>query len=198
MKAQSPGDTAPNLASSSGTASDISQNFITGISDSAAVVGHLTGTQTERELMLDVTSFVRDHPDQQISFLIAREVRYDGENVADELTSLRLAAKESANDAGPQLLLSLNEAALAADFNRDGVVDAADLAAWHANVGSGASTLGDADADQDVDGADLLAWQRQLGGQLTATINSVAIPEPAGVRLGIQTACCLLFIRLLF
>ncbi|HEX6963448.1 MAG TPA: hypothetical protein VF175_16390, partial [Lacipirellula sp.] len=65
----------------------------------------------------------------------------------------------------------------AADFNADGLVDAADLAAWTAGagmIGSATHARGDADSDQDVDGADFLAWQRQIGAGGTVA----SVPEP--------------------
>jgi len=102
---------APNLGATQnlGQVNDISQNFIEDVGGTATVLGHFTGTQTPGELMLDVTSFVKDHPDKQLTFLVAREVRFDGENVDDALTSLKLASKERDASLGPQLLLSLNE-----------------------------------------------------------------------------------------
>jgi pectate lyase len=69
-----------------------------------------------------------------------------------------------------------------ADFTRDGVVNAADLARWRGNFGAAGqldNTLGDADADGDIDGRDFLVWQRNLG----ATGPAVAVPEPASLAL---------------
>ena len=62
---------------------------------------------------------------------------------------------------------------LSADFNRDGVVNGADLTQWRQAFG-GASNNADANADGVSDGADMLLWQRQYG-QRTAAI---PIPEP--------------------
>jgi hypothetical protein len=179
---------APNLGvfSGIGQVNDISQNFIEDVGGAATVLGHFTGTQTPRELMLDVTSFVKDHADREVTFLIAREVRYDGENVDGALTSLKLASKESASDAGPQLLLSLGERALPGDFNGDAVVDDADLAAWNLNTGMTAGATpshGDADFDGDVDGADFLRWQQALGSSLPVSAASAVVPEPVAAYL---------------
>jgi autotransporter-associated beta strand protein len=72
---------------------------------------------------------------------------------------------------------------LPADFNQDGLVDAADLAAWSNNYGaSGNATRaqGDADGDLNVDGADFLAWQRQVNA---GAQGAAAIPEPAAAVL---------------
>jgi hypothetical protein len=69
-----------------------------------------------------------------------------------------------------------------ADFDLDGRVDHADLAAWNANYGASSAThaQGDADGNGAIDGADLLAWQMQLGSSLKpAALATQAIPEPA-------------------
>ena len=69
--------------------------------------------------------------------------------------------------------------AFSADFNGNGIVDAADYTVWRDNFGSTSATnaLGDADGDSDVDGADFLAWQRQFG--TTAMAPTAAVPEPS-------------------
>lgn len=197
---------APNLRDSLGVVNNISHNFIEGIGTSADIVGHFTGTQTARELMLDVTPFVQAHPDEQITFLIAREVRFNANDVAnaddvdDALTSLKLESKDSLTDVGPQLILSLNGSALPADFNGDGTVDGEDLDAWKTGLGMSGVALksnGDADGDRDVDGSDFLQWQRALGSQLipSATATASAIPEPSGAALAACVGWCLLLAR---
>jgi enterochelin esterase family protein len=73
---------------------------------------------------------------------------------------------------------------LEADFNEDGVVDAADLSLWKTGSGKslGASRLdGDADGDRDVDGADFLLWQSQQGSQTQESVKG--IPEPDSTAL---------------
>ncbi|WP_428304141.1 hypothetical protein [Lacipirellula sp.] len=81
--------------------------------------------------------------------------------------------------------------ALAADFNDDDQVDAADLAIWRS--GFGGTGDGDANGDGRVNGADFLVWQRELtaGSSAIATIH--AVPEPtsvvlAGLALGLLPA----------
>jgi hypothetical protein len=65
-----------------------------------------------------------------------------------------------------------------ADFNADGLVDAADLAIWRNGFGTGVlPSEGDADADSDVDGADFLAWRQSL----TVGPSSQLIPEPTSI-----------------
>lgn len=100
---------APNLADSAGKIDDISQNFIEGVGESAEIVGHLTGRKQSRPepLMLDVTRWVQAHSDQQLTFAIARQVRFDGESVSDAAEALKLASKEAGEDFAPTLTIEL-------------------------------------------------------------------------------------------
>ncbi|MCC6491612.1 MAG: lamin tail domain-containing protein [Pirellulales bacterium] len=69
------------------------------------------------------------------------------------------------------------------DFNADGLLNAADLDIWQANVGTssgGTRITGDANGDGSVDGADYLAWQTAAAA---AAATSAAVPEPAGLPL---------------
>jgi hypothetical protein len=76
-------------------------------------------------------------------------------------------------------LNAVSSGGIPGDFDSDGTVDAADLAAWSNNFGATGATvaMGDADDDQDVDGADFLVWQRNLGSGGSAAV----IPEPSSV-----------------
>jgi hypothetical protein len=169
---------APNLADSNGTAlDDISENFIQGVGSSAFFFGHFTGVAGERDMAIDVTSFLREHPDQEVTFLIAREVRFDGENVDDDLTSLQLASKERGTSPGPQLLLSLSAEALSGDYDRNGVVDDGDYAEWRRTFGSGGGAMG---------AAEYVVWRKNFGASLPGTINAGGVsgnelpaPEPS-------------------
>jgi T5SS/PEP-CTERM-associated repeat protein len=73
--------------------------------------------------------------------------------------------------------------AFSGDFNGDNVVDAADLAIWRMNFGTGTMmSQGDADGDGDVDGNDFLVWQRTLG-PVMVTPAVGAVPEPGSLAL---------------
>lgn len=67
-----------------------------------------------------------------------------------------------------------------ADFNGDGVVNAADLAKWRNDFGANAGS--DADGDGDSDGNDFLIWQRNLGATGVSG-NLAAVPEPSSLAL---------------
>jgi hypothetical protein len=172
---------APNLIDSLGTAvDDISENFIEGIGTSASFVGHFTGVASTRDMSIDVTNFVRAHPDQEVTFLIAREVRFDGEDVDDALTSLRLSSKES-GASGPKLSLMLSALALPGDYDDNGVVDSADYDVWKRNYGSN-DTAADGDRNGVVDMGDFLIWKKYEGKSLPGTIvgsGNAAVPEPS-------------------
>jgi len=82
------------------------------------------------------------------------------------------------------------------DFNADGLVDAADLAAWRAGLGTAANAGridGNADRDNDVDGADFLLWQRNLG--TTDTTPGHAVPEPTTFQVTLLAFAVVLPLR---
>lgn len=173
---------APNLAASVSNVSDIADNFIEEIGETATFVGHLTGRKPASDMMLDVTDFLREHPDQKVSFLVAREVRFEGENVDDDLTNLQLASKERLTNAGPQLLLFLATAPIPGDFDSSGAVDAADYDLWCATYGSHIDLRADGNGDGIVDGADYTVWRDNLvvgaGTAQVQNTGSIAVPEP--------------------
>jgi hypothetical protein len=82
---------------------------------------------------------------------------------------------------------------LAADFDDNGSVNAADLAIWRGAFGVPGNTSGNADGDTDTDGADFLVWQRERGsGPLQP---AAAVPEPHGLALAALALMCCRFAR---
>lgn len=74
----------------------------------------------------------------------------------------------------------------AADFNRDGYVDADDLLVWKENfgaVGTATPEMGDANGDGAIDGNDFLVWQREYAGAHSSTPTQGAVPEPSSLLL---------------
>ena len=82
---------------------------------------------------------------------------------------------------------------LPGDFDKNDVVDGADLAVWsdhYQEIDNGAYLEGDADGDGDTDGKDFLVWQRQFGRTLEnggelPLVKSLAIPEPSAIMMAI-------------
>lgn len=70
---------------------------------------------------------------------------------------------------------------LPGDFNRDGVVDAADFTVWRDSEGqTGPGLAADANGDQEVDALDYAAWVENFG---QTTQNVASIPEPGAAML---------------
>ncbi|QDS99765.1 endo-1,4-beta-xylanase [Adhaeretor mobilis] len=82
------------------------------------------------------------------------------------------------------LVLDVELALLAADFDADGDVDGDDLGLLQTNYGSAAPANGDANGDGSVDGSDFLIWQRSNGLDVTSLLASASsVPEPSTLLL---------------
>jgi len=80
----------------------------------------------------------------------------------------------------------------AADFDRNKIIDEADLTAWAAHFGLDAQAtqlMGDTNADRRVDGLDFLQWQRFFGAVPPPPLQQ-PVPEPEVLRLAVL---CLLW-----
>jgi len=85
-----------------------------------------------------------------------------------------------------------------ADFNLDGVVDAADFAIWRANSGAGGTATfeqGDANGDGVVDSADYVVWRHTLGPATSLNVfaesgglGTSTVPEPTAIGLAFTAA----------
>jgi hypothetical protein len=159
---------------------------VTGVATSAYPVGHLTFDSTQNEWGVDLTDFLRLHPqlfdDGALTLALVREERFTGD-IDPALSYVELKMKESG--IAPKLTLFLFDR-VAGDYDADGDVDGADFVAWQTNFpkGSGATLAqGDADGDGDVDGADFVVWQTNFPYPPAA--GAAAVPEPAAWVLGL-------------
>jgi hypothetical protein len=84
--------TAPDLSSTDAK--------ITNVGTDAFPVGHLTFDGTQSAAMLDVTDFVRRHPDLVLSFVLVREQTFTGD---EDNNRIDLSLRESGN--APQLIV---------------------------------------------------------------------------------------------
>ncbi len=98
-----------NLLDSQGPATEIADNFVTGVSDTAEFVGHLTFTQDTETVSVDITDFVNANPSDELRLLVAREVRVDGENVDRSAGATRFDSKDNSSGNGPRLIVELSE-----------------------------------------------------------------------------------------
>jgi hypothetical protein len=87
-------------------------------------------------------------------------------------------------------------AALAGDYNNDGVVDAADYSIWRDTLGSTVDRRADGDNSGMVNSPDYDIWAENFGamsgaGASGVASNSQAAPEPASVTLMLMGAATL-------
>lgn len=85
-------------------------------------------------------------------------------------------------DIGSPGTVPFGSVVLAADFNSDGRVDAADYTIWrdNLNTATGATTAtGDANGDGAVNSGDYAIWKSQFGSTSSLTLAAENVPEPA-------------------
>jgi len=108
--------TAPNISQSSHptTRTTISQNYLSGVGTSADIIGQFAATGTTTTLSVDVSRWIAERVaagDTSVSFMITRDVRFDGD--FDNLHSLAITSREGAGantTLAPTLTLSTRTA----------------------------------------------------------------------------------------
>lgn len=91
---------APNLGDPAAVISTIDDNYVTGLGATAEIVGQFAATGTEQLLQVDVSRWVRERlaaGASNLTFLIARQIRYDGD--VDGTQSLAIRSAEYASGA---------------------------------------------------------------------------------------------------
>ena len=80
------------------------------------------------------------------------------------------------------------------DFNRDGVVDAADYPVWRDSEGlTGPGLVADANNDQIVDAADYALWRENFGSSIASLASTAdAVPEPGAITVLLLTCAVML------
>ena len=126
-------DSVSNLLSSDGDVNTIADNFVTGVSDTAEFLGHLTFGRDFETVSVDITDYLLANledlsselnQDGILRLLIAREVRFDGndvdgdgifeeprDNIDASIGGIRFNSKDNTNDpdfAAPRLILELS------------------------------------------------------------------------------------------
>lgn len=99
---------APNLGDPAATISTIDDNYVTGLGASAEIVGQFAATGTERLLQVDVSRWVRERLAAgagSLTFLIARQIRYDGDVDAAQSLSIR-SSEYSSGGFAPTLTIA--------------------------------------------------------------------------------------------
>ena len=128
-------------------------------------------------------------------------------NAAELIGSLELTGELTGESDGFSLLPTANGFVLyfgalpAGDYDRNGVVDAAEYEVWRAEFGSAASPAADGNGDGTVDAADYVVWRQHHGASVFASdTNSVlgvahsSVPEPP---MALSVGCALLVLVVL-
>lgn len=78
------------------------------------------------------------------------------------------------------------------DYNRDGVVDAADYLVWRKTLGQSVSAYAGADGDGDrtITQADYMLWRANFGVSVSNGVKIVAVPEPISIAIIAMATIC--------
>jgi hypothetical protein len=83
---------APNLAQGVTAGGSITNNFVQGVGSNATLIGQLVAGSTAAERLIDVTDYLRTQTNSTVTFLLAREVRF--ENDTQENDGIEIVSRE--------------------------------------------------------------------------------------------------------
>ena len=180
---------APNLA-------DLDPQM-TDVGTTAFPVGQLTFDNTQAEWGIDLTDFLKLHPqmfdDGALTLALIREQRFTGD--ADpSLSYVQLQMKESG--IAPKLTLFI-DSRVPGDFDMNGVVDAADYVVWRKSAGqTGVGLAADANRDGSVTTDDYNIWRSHFGAVANSGFGaSSAVPEPTTIVSLLSAILAMLSLR---
>jgi hypothetical protein len=77
--------------------------------------------------------------------------------------------------------LSITSPAVTGDYNKNGIVDAADYIVWRKTLGqSGSGLAADGNGNNSIDAADYTVWRTHFGSASAATVGmAINVPEPS-------------------
>ncbi len=99
---------APNLAQGIPPGTAFTNNFVLGAGSSAFLLGQLVAGSVPAQYTIDVTSFLQNATSTNVSFLLAREVRFLGD--VQDGDGVSIVSREGSPSAGPRLQLVFNGA----------------------------------------------------------------------------------------
>jgi len=94
---------APNLAQGVSPGTIFTNNFLLGAGSSAFMLGELVAGSSPAQYVIDVTSFLQNSTSTNVSFLLARQVRFLGDTQDGDGVSI--FSREGSSSAGPRLQL---------------------------------------------------------------------------------------------
>ncbi len=155
---------APNLAQNVPAGLNYTNNFILGAGDGAKVVGQIFADAALGDRTLNVTDFVRGAPGGDVSFLLARGVRFYGD--AQDEDGLSFVSREGDPVNGPRLVIVRNR-----DSDNDGLSDEAELTVFGTNPNNW-----DTDGDGVSDGQEILVAGTNPGS--TTNVAPYIVSQP--------------------
>ncbi len=163
---------APNVKQNVTAGADYKNNFISGQGTGAQIVGQVVADAAAQDRMIDVTRFIRENPSNDVSFLLAREVRF--QNDTQDTNGMNIVSKESDANNGPRLILIR-----ANDSDDDGIGDDAEL-----NIFGTDPNNPDTDGDNVSDGEEILVLGTNPGTHVAVAPTISGQPASTAIAVG--------------